>query len=218
MEGISPFDSFPDYSSIVAEEFGRRFVLEDGEVKVHSEMTRGFAWNCRIFVSCSIVCIEDNAFYDSDTSVSEVVFCENCCLSVIGASAFSKSCLRGMFIPKSVNVVGENCFRECKFLVEVLFEEGCQLKLLPKGCFQRSSLRRIFVPRSIESIEKGCFLRCSELWCAFFAFDCAVKAIGELAFHSSGLRKIDVPVSVESLGKYCFYQCRSLINIAFPNE
>jgi hypothetical protein len=68
-----------------------------------------------------------------------------------------------LVVPASVEVIGEECFSPCKFLIGVLFGEGSRLRRLEKGCFMSAGLTRVVIPASVEVIGEECFAGCESL-------------------------------------------------------
>jgi hypothetical protein len=56
-------------------------------------------------------------------------------LSQIEKQAFARTRLVEMIVPASVEVLGENCFYECRSLCSVTFESGSRLREVGEDAF-----------------------------------------------------------------------------------
>jgi hypothetical protein len=79
--------------------------------------------------------------------------------------------LESIFIPSSVQVLGERCFENCVSLESVTFGASSQLKMIPSWCCVGcSSLKSICIPAACEKIHRGafsavCLKKTYEIWC-----------------------------------------------------
>ena len=85
-------------------------------------------------------------------------------LESLGLRALSMSKIERIFIPKSVKILGNECFASCSALKEVIFEDGVQIEHLPDRCFAScTSLTEFTIPHSVKTIGNRPFNGCSNL-------------------------------------------------------
>ena len=68
-----------------------------------------------------------------------------------------------IFIPKSVTIIKEHAFEDCKNLKEVVFEEGSKLEKIGYDCFNSSGLEEITLPRTLKNVGFDTFTGCKDL-------------------------------------------------------
>jgi hypothetical protein len=139
----------------------------------------------------------------------------------LGRFGFAHSSLEVVELPDSVVDLGEDCFRECRFLRTALLVSG--VHRLPNGLFYGCvSLRRIEAS-NIEEIEHEVFLKTESL--RTFDFGCLAPSapIGNAAFQGSGLTSVVLSGDpARPFGEDVFSKCESLseaeVNLAaLPN-
>ena len=80
----------------------------------------------------------------------------------ISPSAFSKSCISSVHIPKTVKSIGMQAFAYCDNLEQVTFEEGSCLEIIDPLAFSGcDKLTYIKLPDSIRVIERLAFNNCT---------------------------------------------------------
>ena len=107
----------------------------------------------------------------------------------IGTQAFHNcNKLEEIFIPKSVEAIGDETFRYCGSLQSVSFESGSTLQVLPASIFQGcSALSELELPASLTNIASDAFKGCEKLTSIIIPED--VASIGPRAF--SGCTKLE---------------------------
>ena len=104
--------------------------------------------------------------FASDCSrLKRVVFkgsCDN--LTLVNTCAFDgDTSLESINLPKSVETIGNNAFRNCKNLKKVEFAEDAALENILKGAFADCGLESITIPGKIVRIEPEAFRNCDVL-------------------------------------------------------
>jgi hypothetical protein len=79
--------------------------------------------------------------------------------------------ISSLFIPKSVQIIGNNAFKNCKKLKEVTFEAGSQLASIGNNAFNGDALATISFPEGLKRIGQSSFYE--------------NPLVGELVFPSS---------------------------------
>jgi hypothetical protein len=111
---------------------------------------------------------------------------------VIESGAFACcSSLSSITIPRDVEVIGSECFRDCLALSLVVFKLDSRLKEIKSKAFSMCySLISIIIPRNVEVIGSGCFSGCDSLSSISFKPDAQLKRIESKAFPGTALESI----------------------------
>jgi hypothetical protein len=153
-------------------------------------------------------------------SIQFIAFEFNSELSEIGANSFtSYSSLTSICLPCSVQVLGDNSFRDCSSLSTFTFESDSKLRRIEanalSGCL---SLRSICLSASVEFSGDRSFAWCKLL--SSFTFESGSK-LGRIEagalFECSSLRSICLPGSVEFVGYCSFSGCTLLSSFTFES-
>ena len=140
-------------------------------------------------------------------------------------------CLREIFMPDSVRIIGDSAFANCEKLENVHFSNslsiicdsafaGCesiQKLTLPKSVFIIGKeafsccrgLKKIILPQNLKTIKFETFSSCEKL--KSIDLPSNLIEIENNAFEDcSSLTHIDIPPSVKSIGNMAFSDCRRL--------
>jgi hypothetical protein len=101
-------------------------------------------------------------------------------------------CESQVLIKKEIEVIGEDCFHECKSLYEVIFETGSKLQRIERRAFFWSGLKKMTIPSSVEVIGEYCFESCGSL--SEVTFEGSVRGLAKSAFDSCPLQVVRVPL------------------------
>jgi hypothetical protein len=78
-------------------------------------------------------------------------------------SAFARSSLKLITVPRSVEIIGDSCFAGCGFLVCVEFEQGTQISCIGKTAFLGTRISHVLIPvadpMQITLDDPGCFIQ-----------------------------------------------------------
>jgi hypothetical protein len=118
--------------------------------------------------------------------------------------------LTKIHIPATVELIGKECFSNCKTLAEVTFESGSKLRQIGNRAFSNTAIRRIEIPASVITIGHHCFSGCKSLREVTFESGSSLtslsltsltslKEIGSFAFVETGIMNIDIPSKCEIL-------------------
>lgn len=137
---------------------------------------------------------------------------------------------------KSVKIIGENSFRECKTLTSVVIPEGIT-EIGVFAFFNCSSLSAISVPNSVTYIGHRAFLGTAWLeqagdfavigngiLVAYQGNDDVVnipnnvKTISECAFQNLPIKSVFIPNTLKSIGGAAFDSCGNLSSINIPDS
>jgi hypothetical protein len=105
-------------------------------------------------------------------------------LKAIESEAFSRCSVRSICIPRSVESLGDGCFRHAG-VAHVGLEKGSELRRIGNSCFRGcQSLRSIHIPKKVKAIGDGAFHRSG--------IDSITKEPGNFRFLSTGSSIIDL--------------------------
>lgn len=140
-----------------------------------------------------------------------------------------------LYIPESVNEVGENAsrnvseilkrlvfagdktlkigrlaFYDCKHLQEVIINNG--LEIIGDEAFEKCrELNKINLPSNLKKICDGAFSGCTNL-CKIELPD-SLQEIGSSAFMLTGIINLTVPVNCTEIGASAFWNCKNLYDV-----
>lgn len=128
------------------------------------------------------------------------------CVRKIGSYAFSMSTLTSVYIPDTVEEIGENAFECCYFLEEVDFYHHSyspRLRKIGCGAFgDCENLSIIVLPEGLEIIDTQAFSLCRSL--RVIILPKSLQEIGNLAFQGAPLQSITLPKNLKFLGNNAF--------------
>jgi hypothetical protein len=99
-------------------------------------------------------------------------------------------------IPVDIEILGSNCFSNCKSLSSITFESNSHLKRIESASFSYSSLQSILIPRNVEILGSKCFSKCKSLSSITFESNSHLTRIESEAFHKSSLQSILIPPTI----------------------
>ena len=128
---------------------------------------------------------------------------------------FDNNKIEAVYLPKSIESIGESAFHLCTSLETVVFAEDGALKTIGKSAFRScTALTSLTFPQSLERIGEGAFYWCNGIEGIYFAADSRLQSIGEGAFFwCTELSRISIPSSVTTIEKDAFDQCTRLMSV-----
>lgn len=130
-------------------------------------------------------------------------------------SAFLKEnhFVRSLFLPKTIEVIGDNAFDLCENLENVEIEESSNLTEIGYMAFEHClSLRSISLPDTVGYIGAYAFAYCFSLESLHIPAE--MGEISPSAFRAcSSLASVIVPEGIERIGDYAFSDCYRLVEI-----
>lgn len=141
------------------------------------------------------------------TSMATATFAEDADIQVIGEGAFADCGLTSISIPKKVQTIEREAFRNCKVLNKIDVTEFTT-KIDPEAFKYCNNLTDINVSKKNEvySSVDGYLLS---------------KDKKELLIFPPGKANSKftlLPPSIEKIGKFAFYDCQALTNVTIPNK
>ena len=119
-------------------------------------------------------------------------------VELIGEDSFSETGITDLFLPHNVTLVGKNAFKNCRNLSTV--HSSDLLTEIGDYAFYNTNLRRFFFPESIKKIGT-CAFKYSDLSTVFIPEGC--EFIGEEAFSDCyNLKKVSLPKKFENIKKF----------------
>ena len=185
-------------TELASDEYG---VVYDTEKTTITYVPLGFDAE-EYVVPATVKTIADKTFYNV-TSLKKVVFAaaaegvEENKLS-IGTSAFEGSGLTEIVLPKRLNSLGTNAFKNCKSLTKAEFEKGYNYATIPTATFYGCALLTdIKIPGAVTTIGTQAFYNASALETVTFALCDDGKTTSQLT----------------RIGSNAFYGCESLATL-----
>ena len=131
----------------------------------------------------------------------------------ISFRAFGNTNLSKVYIPDTVNRLGNQIFMDCHNLVEVEIASGSDLNYLPYGMFSGcENLKTVTLSNRISRIGEYAFSGTTSL--TEIKFPGMLKAIEHSAFINSGIAgHLTFPSFVTTIGERAFCQCRNLTQV-----
>ena len=169
-----------------------------------------------VCVPRSVEVIGESCF--EGTSLAFIQFASGSQLKRIEMRAFAKTHLASVFLPKSLECLGPQCFGHCEHLEMVAIDADSQVRQLPEMAFVGCRLVDIDVPRSVEVLGDKCFALCQELTAVRFTDDSRLRVIGaEVLSGTRACRGLFVPKLVEQIDPAAFRDS-SLMFVAVSAE
>lgn len=107
--------------------------------------------------------IGEKFWQNSNVKCKKVIISENV-EKIYNRAFFNAETIEYIFIPKSVNSIGESCFKSCVLLKKVEIEDDSLIKIIPKNCFNNCvSLEELKCQLKLEKIESDAFNKCDKL-------------------------------------------------------
>ena len=128
---------------------------------------------------------------------------------------FDNSKIEAVYLPESIESIGEDAFNLCTSLKTIVFAKDGALKTIGKSAFRScTALTTLTFPQSLERIDTQAFYWCNSLEGIYFEGDSRLQSIGEGAFYwCTELTRISIPASVASIEKDAFDQCTRLMGV-----
>ena len=153
-------------------------------------------------------------------------------ISISDSAFFGCEILGKLYIPSSVEEIGDCAFGRCYDIETIEFAPNSKLKKIGKGAFSRhydeniipnKKLKKIVIPSSVEEIGDCAFDGFENLEILEFAPNSKLKKIGERAFYNSGninkkIKRIIIPSSVEEIGDLAFAGYENLETVEFASN
>lgn len=141
----------------------------------------------------------------------------------IGEEATSFHCrqkLTSVYIPNTIEIIGNRAFQSCSNLESISFEENSNLTNIGDYAFQHcSSLSSITIPKNVTRLGTYAFGSCSALTTVVFEENSELTTIWGSAFSScTSLTSIIIPKKVTGVKSYAFSGCSSLTFVTFLAE
>jgi hypothetical protein len=158
----------------------------------HQTVVRAFDQPAVIYMDDSIENIGRSAFSRIE-GLSQICFGEDSRLKRLEQSAFSYSSLAKIRIPRTCEILEENCFGWCECLRKVRFEPDSVCRALGDSAFSGTQICKIEIPRTVEVIGKMCFAGCRKLTEFEFEDDSNLARLEERAFADCPIVMLTLP-------------------------
>ena len=129
----------------------------------------------------------------------------------IGKYAFSSANVSEIFIPSTVKIIDMAAFRYCRNLQTVHFPDS--LEIIGENAFRETKFESLDFPDSVVEIGKNAFSDCSEL--KTLELPDSLEILGSRAFNNcDGLIEVTIPANVKTILGNPFSFCDSLQSIS----
>ena len=170
----------------------------------------------------TVIGIEGYTFISPD--VTSVVLPNT--LHYIGNYAFQGSGISEMYIPASVNDIGESVFLNCSNLASISVDpdntvydsrDDCNAIIETRTNTLLTGCQNTVIPISVTSIGENSFNSCTGL--TTMVIPNTVTNIGFAAFYGcSALSSVEIPNSVVKIDNLAFDYCTALTSVVIPNS
>lgn len=171
--------------------------------------------------------IGEKAFYQN-AYLKEIYLGEG--VTSIGASAFQKTKIKTITIPKYVESIGNYAFSDCSDFTSVYITDiakWCEIDFdsyhanplyYTKNLYLNGTLvRELVIPNSVTIIGSYAFYNCTGL--TSITIPSNVTSIGDYAFeYCTGLETVNLGNGVETIGDSAFCACSRLTSITIPDS
>ncbi|KAK8891616.1 hypothetical protein M9Y10_028831 [Tritrichomonas musculus] len=121
-------------------------------------------------------------------------------------------------IPDFVEIIGPNCFSECKMLSTVETSDNSKLRIIEYSAFSGSNIESISIPPHLTKIGDVAFSSCSSLLRVEIPADSDLQIIGKRAFARTNIQKFTFPRHITEINEGTFTSCNSLQKVEFPDD
>ena len=137
-------------------------------------------------------------------------------VSSISVDGFSRSKLKSIILPETLEVISNYAFECCANLTSIVVPEG--VRYIRQGAFnQCHGLTSIILPPTLIEIGPSAFAKCSSLTSIIVPE--GVEVIEDYAFEGcDNLVSIHLPQTLKKLGAFAFSQCHNLASIIIPES
>lgn len=135
-------------------------------------------------------------------------------VTTIGDNCFADQPLSELYLPNSLESIGENAFAGCQNLEEVDIPNG--IESIGDRAFADTGIESIEIPASVKNIEYGAFENCDNL--SFVSVN--AESIGENAFSNSAIKELNIGKNVHSIGDGAFQHndIQNKVNLTHVSE
>ena len=194
----------------------------------------GIYYNLNTGTQVAEVCSGDNNYTGDVVIPSWVTYNDNKYqVTIIGEEAFLNSKITSIFIPNSINKIGNNAFQGCENLTSVNISDlaaWCRinfenyryssfssnpLKYAHHLCLNGEEIKDLVIPDSVTSIYQAAFYGCQGLESVTLPNN--VYTIGDFVFYGcTNLAFVDISSTVNNIGYQAFEGCKNLsyVNIS----
>jgi hypothetical protein len=194
--------AFHEWRSVFVNTRDSHFRFEGGFLVDREKGLIRYVDNAQCLLISPAVKVIAPAAFSMDRVVQTVRFAPGCTLCVLSQQAFSQSSIQDIVIPRTVRIIGQECFRGCPDLRSVVFEYRSNLKRIDDRALAESGLPKVAIPESVESIGARCFFGCYALADVSIPVSSRLREVGLMAFFSCRLTAVALPSRVDFAG--CF--------------
>ncbi len=142
---------------------------------------------------------------------------KNVLVTSIGNGAFEDSEISEIYLPHSIEKIGEKAFFRASNLKKVNVDEGAVLTEIGKLAFAGSTLESFDAPMALKVIGESAFLGCTSLKSVSLE-DSALEIIAASAFEGTLLEEVALPATLKSIGDSAFLNNTKLKSVSFAEN
>lgn len=183
---------------------------------------------------------QSNSVITDITILGNIGNCE--VVKIFEKAFYNNTVIKNIFIPASIEVIGEYTFANATNLISVTFEKNSKLSVLENHIFSEttslenivmpdnivnikyrafykaSSLQNIIIPASVVIITNNAFELATNLTSVTFEENSNLETIGGFAFYRTNLISIHFPASITTIGSSAFSYLKTLTSVTFEEN
>lgn len=133
---------------------------------------------------------------------------------------FNCSSLKKVYIPGSIEEIGDFAFADCQELVEISLKGKKHLRKIGISAFENcKSIKKVEIPQAVEVLEAATFAGCTSLSSISFAEDAKLKTIKDHCFRGCiSLKELRFTSYIGKLSDSAFKDCKNLKDVTFVRK
>lgn len=125
-------------------------------------------------------------------------------IKVVSSFSFANSIIESVFIPASVNYIGECAFHSCKNLLKVEIHPDSKIQSIEANTFYYSGIESFYFPSQISKISFCVFFNCRNLHSIGFSQESNLQEIGPNSFNNTSIVSLCIPPKVTDISYSSF--------------
>lgn len=120
-------------------------------------------------------------------------------IKVVSSFSFANSIIESVFVPASVNYIGECAFHSCKKLLKVEIHPDSKIQSFEANTFYYSGIESFFFPSQISKISFCAFFNSRNLHSICFSQESKLQEIGPNSFNNTSIVSLCIPPKVTDI-------------------
>ena len=139
---------------------------------------------------------------------------KNVLVTSVGSGVFEGSKISEIYLPISIEKIGEKAFFRAENLKKINLNEKTALTEIGRFAFSGSTLESFEAPKSLKVIGEGAFLGCTSFKSVSLK-NSALETIAASAFEGTVFEEIALPETLKSIGDGAFLNNTKLKSVSF---